>query len=225
MAKDKFLSIQIERQKSLNWCWLAVTLAVAKLIDSACGWTQERILFEAAKLGKQQNKAKWDQDRIDTIQYSLLKDDGSPVFSDSAKLMSLTDSDWRGPLELSMGAIGCWGERHKISDFPIAQKDWFEFVVSEIDLGRPLVATLTFNQSMGSAAGIGHALLVVGYKVEDDQSRHIYWMDPDPQKTLLGTLNCVPLADFEKLQGKADLTALSTTKSSVKACPMFQRVS
>jgi hypothetical protein len=112
--------------------------------------------------------------------------------------MRLTATDWRGPLELAMGAIGCWGQRYKIADFPIAQKDWFEFATEEITLGRPLIAQLTFNASTGEATkGISHALLLVGTKETDDKKRFIYWMDPDPKKTALGTLNCVPQEDFE----------------------------
>jgi len=217
-------------QKSKNWCWLAVTEAIAKTFGPGSNWTQELIFREVALLPENASKYVDIAQKYGSISNAFdktLLDQNSSLQSKwTYQELSKSVFDKRGSIEQALKITGNLGVTLKVQqDFPYKGQDLFGLVATEIKNGRVLVAAMQYNNQAANklpgekVVGVKHAMLIVGVKIRRDPKTRgrieesVHWMNPDPKKPQLGMLRETAFDEFAKLQGIADLVSVTTTQS------------
>ena len=123
----------LQRQKSRNWCWLAVAEAISRKYDPHSRWTQERIFLEVAR--STLNLHKYPAAR--TIEDQLLDGGGDLKGEWSYQKLSSSEFDRRGSIEAALTVTDNLGLTRGVPDrFPDPDRDVFGHVASEIKNGR-----------------------------------------------------------------------------------------
>jgi hypothetical protein len=191
------INLKIDRQKSRNWCWIEVARAIASALNCTTPLTQKDIFLKVAK--------------------KYAKDDTLVEEFEKARSNEGVDTkfDKKGDVMDSLDAVGCVGKKYEVQNGQIENQDAFEFVKENVILQRPMIAHMEYTAetltALGQKGPIRHALMITG-TIETQTNKRIIWMDPDPQKTPLGTKNRTPVQEFATLQGKAVWVAVTVVQ-------------
>jgi hypothetical protein len=169
------IKFRIQRQEQSEWCWAAVAVSVEKYFDPDTTLKQCNIVNQF-------------RDELGVDPECFPKDDGKCRGGcDDCKCCCHPECcNYPGVLEDALQKIHKW--RNTLGPNPPGPLR-FDELQREIDSGQPVCANIEWGSGNSGKKGIGHSVVVRGYRVLSSGVRQVYVADP---------LNPSALVDFDE---------------------------